>query len=161
VVSYGYRSRGPRFHSRHYQIFWEVVGLERGPLSLMSITEELLEWKSSSSGSRKQINGHGDLLRWPRDTLYLQKMPLTSLTSSGRSVGIVRLRTKDMECLFVFVFVFQVYHMITISTPLGWFGFRLREKVTDTWSKQVRNYWNRFVCTYLFTDYKAKAWSFT
>jgi hypothetical protein len=29
------------------------VGLERGPLSLVSITEELLEWKSSGSGSRK------------------------------------------------------------------------------------------------------------
>jgi hypothetical protein len=26
----GYRSRGPRFDSRRYQIFWEVVGLERG-----------------------------------------------------------------------------------------------------------------------------------
>jgi hypothetical protein len=41
------------FDSRRYQIFWEVVVLERGPLSLMSITEELLEWKSSGSGSRK------------------------------------------------------------------------------------------------------------
>jgi hypothetical protein len=29
------------------------VGLERGPLSLVRITEELLEWKSSGSGSRK------------------------------------------------------------------------------------------------------------
>jgi hypothetical protein len=29
------------------------VGLERCPLSLVSITEELLEWKSSGSGSRK------------------------------------------------------------------------------------------------------------
>jgi hypothetical protein len=29
------------------------VGLERGPLSLMRITEELLEWKNSGSGSRK------------------------------------------------------------------------------------------------------------
>jgi hypothetical protein len=29
------------------------VGLEWGPLSLMSMTEELLEWKSSGSGSRK------------------------------------------------------------------------------------------------------------
>jgi hypothetical protein len=29
------------------------VGLDRGPLSLVSITEELLEWKSSGSGSRK------------------------------------------------------------------------------------------------------------
>jgi hypothetical protein len=33
--------------------FWEVVGLDRGSLSLRSITEELLEWKSSSSWSRK------------------------------------------------------------------------------------------------------------
>jgi hypothetical protein len=38
------------FDSRRYHIFWEVVGLERGPLSLMSTTEELFERKSSSSG---------------------------------------------------------------------------------------------------------------
>jgi hypothetical protein len=31
--------------SRRYHIFWEVVGLERGPLSLVSTTEELLEKK--------------------------------------------------------------------------------------------------------------------
>jgi hypothetical protein len=30
-----------------------VVGLERGQLSLMRITEELFKWKSSGSGSRK------------------------------------------------------------------------------------------------------------
>jgi hypothetical protein len=29
------------------------VGMERGALSLVNITEELLEWKSSGSGSRK------------------------------------------------------------------------------------------------------------
>jgi hypothetical protein len=46
----GYRSRGPGFDSRRYQIFWEVVGLERGPLSLVRIIEELLEWKSSGCG---------------------------------------------------------------------------------------------------------------
>jgi hypothetical protein len=45
----GYRSRGPGFDSRRYQIFWEVVGLERGQLSLVRIIEELLEWKSSGS----------------------------------------------------------------------------------------------------------------
>jgi hypothetical protein len=32
----------PGFDSRHYQIFWQVVSLERGPLSLVSTTEELL-----------------------------------------------------------------------------------------------------------------------
>jgi hypothetical protein len=30
------------------------MGLERGPISLVRITEEILEWKSSGSGSRKQ-----------------------------------------------------------------------------------------------------------
>jgi hypothetical protein len=38
-----YRSRGPGFDSRRYQIFWEVVGLERGPLSLVRIIQELLK----------------------------------------------------------------------------------------------------------------------
>jgi hypothetical protein len=38
------------FDSRRYQIFREVVGLERGPLSLLSTTEELLERKSIRSG---------------------------------------------------------------------------------------------------------------
>jgi hypothetical protein len=37
----------PGFDSRHYQNFWEAVGLEWGPLSLVSTTEELLERQSS------------------------------------------------------------------------------------------------------------------
>jgi hypothetical protein len=39
----GCRLRDPGFDSRHYQIFCVAVGLERGPLSLVSINEELLE----------------------------------------------------------------------------------------------------------------------
>jgi hypothetical protein len=54
----GYRSRDPGFDSRSYQIFWVVVGLERCPLSLVRITEELLEWKSSGSRSI-EITGMG------------------------------------------------------------------------------------------------------
>jgi hypothetical protein len=46
----GYRPRGTGFDSLRYQIFWEVVGLEQGPLSLVSTTEELLGRKSSGSG---------------------------------------------------------------------------------------------------------------
>jgi hypothetical protein len=91
----GYRSWGPGFDSRRYQIFWDVGGLERGPLSLVRINEELLEWKSRASGLENQINGRRDPLRWPRDTLYPQKLALTSPASGGRSVGIVRLRTKS------------------------------------------------------------------
>jgi hypothetical protein len=39
----GYRSRGPGYDSRRYQIFCVVVGLERCPLNLVRIIEELLE----------------------------------------------------------------------------------------------------------------------
>jgi hypothetical protein len=37
------------FDSRHYQIFWETVGLERGPLGLVSKIYELLGRKNSYS----------------------------------------------------------------------------------------------------------------
>jgi hypothetical protein len=82
----GYRSRGPGLVSRLYQIFWEVVGLEQGPLSLVSTSEELLGRNSSGSGLENREYGRGDPLHWPRDTLYLQKLALTSPTSGGRSV---------------------------------------------------------------------------
>jgi hypothetical protein len=41
----GCRIRGPGFDSRLCQIFCVAVGLERGPLSLLRINEELLERK--------------------------------------------------------------------------------------------------------------------
>jgi hypothetical protein len=40
-----YRYRGPGFDSQRYQIFWEVVGLKRGPPSLVRIFEDLRESK--------------------------------------------------------------------------------------------------------------------
>jgi hypothetical protein len=43
------------FDSRRYQIFWEAVGLERGPLGLVSTIEELLKRKSSGSGQKTEI----------------------------------------------------------------------------------------------------------
>jgi hypothetical protein len=58
----GYGSRGPVSDSRHYQIFREVVGLERGPLSLVSTTEKLLQRKSSGSGLETREYGRRDLL---------------------------------------------------------------------------------------------------
>jgi hypothetical protein len=51
----GYRSRGDLWvcsqDFRRYQIVLEVV--ERGPLSIVNLIEELLEWKISGSGSIK------------------------------------------------------------------------------------------------------------
>jgi hypothetical protein len=81
----GYRSRGLGFHSRPYHIFWEVVGLERGPFSLVSTTEEILGRK-----------------KYYATPLYPQKLALTSPTSGGRSVGIVRSRTKGHGVTFFF-----------------------------------------------------------
>jgi hypothetical protein len=46
----GYRFRGPEFDSRRYQIFCQVARLERSPLSLVRVTEELLERKNSGFG---------------------------------------------------------------------------------------------------------------
>jgi hypothetical protein len=98
----GYRSRGPGFDSRRYQIFWEVVGLERGPFSIVSTIQGLLERKRSGSGLENRQYGRGDPLRWPNDTLYPQKVALTSPTNGGHSVGIVRSRTKATEFSLVF-----------------------------------------------------------
>jgi hypothetical protein len=72
----------------------EVGGLKWGPLSLVRTTEEPLENKKQRLRSRKPS---GNSLRWPRNTLYPQRLPLTSPTSGGRSVGIVRLRTTATE----------------------------------------------------------------
>jgi hypothetical protein len=54
--------------SRFYHIFSEVVGLERGPLSLESTTEELLERKSSGFGLEIREYGRKDPSRWPHGT---------------------------------------------------------------------------------------------
>jgi hypothetical protein len=85
------------FDSRRFQIFWEEAGLERGPLSLVRTTEELLEGKVAAPVLKPETNNRGNQLRRPRDTLYPQKLALTSPTSGGRSVGIVRSRTKATE----------------------------------------------------------------
>jgi hypothetical protein len=75
------------FDPRRYQIFWEVVGLERGPLSLVSIVDELLGRKSSGFGLEIREYGRREPSRWPRDTLYPQKLALIRLQAAvSRSV---------------------------------------------------------------------------
>jgi hypothetical protein len=55
------------FDSWRYQIFWEVVGLEWLPLSLVSTIEELLGRNSSGSGLEILDYGRMDPSRWPCD----------------------------------------------------------------------------------------------
>jgi hypothetical protein len=104
----GYRSRGSGLDSRRYQIFWEAVGLERGPLSLVRIIRSYLNGKVAAPGLENRDYGHGDPLRWPRDTLCQLKLALTSPAGFGRSVGIVRLRTNTTE-LFLFPFILSCW----------------------------------------------------
>jgi hypothetical protein len=53
--------------------------------------------------------GRSDPSRCPRDTLYPQKLALTSPSSGGRSVGIVRSRAKATELFIVFEFETLVF----------------------------------------------------
>jgi hypothetical protein len=72
------------------------VGLERGPLSLMSTIER----KDSGSGLENRGIRRAD----HATSLYLQKIALTSPTSGGRSVGIVCSQTKATE-LLIYIYI--------------------------------------------------------
>jgi hypothetical protein len=69
------------------------VGLEQGPLSLVSTNEELLERKSSSSGLENRNYSRRGLPHCHK------KLAVTSPTSGGRLVGIDHSRTKTTELL--------------------------------------------------------------
>jgi hypothetical protein len=60
--------------------------VERGPLSLMSTSEELLGRNGSGCGLENREYGRREPSRSPRGTLSPQKLALTSPTS-GRSLG--------------------------------------------------------------------------
>jgi hypothetical protein len=82
--------------------FWDSTNQEgQVPLSLVNTTEELLERKSSGSCLENREYGRTDPSRWPRDALYPQKFALSSPTSGGSSVAIVRSRTQVKEFSFL------------------------------------------------------------
>jgi hypothetical protein len=62
------------------------MGLERGPLSLVRITEELLEWKSSGSASRKQ-RLIAVTIRCADHTIPLSAKGDTNFADKRRSLG--------------------------------------------------------------------------
>jgi hypothetical protein len=70
------------------------VGLERGPLSLVSTIEELLGRNSSGSGLETEITVAG-IRRIDHTTLlYPQKLVLTSPTNAGFSLVITKVKFK-------------------------------------------------------------------
>jgi hypothetical protein len=116
--------QGSGFDSRRCQIFWEAVGLERDPLSLVSTIEELLGRKSSGSCLESQECGRRDPSRWPRGTLYPHKLALTSPTNGGLSVGIVRSWTQATEFVLLFV-VFVLLYSIEVYFAFRHISFQL------------------------------------
>jgi hypothetical protein len=119
----------PGFDSRRYQILREVVGLERGPLSLGATIEELLGRKSSGSGLENREYGRRDPSCWPRCILYPQKLILSSPASGGRSVVIVGSRTEATELLYH-------YNIIVLITRI---------------SVAIHVLWHRVAWTYIYT----------
>jgi hypothetical protein len=73
------------------------VGLERGPLILVSTIEELLERKSSGFGLENRDYGRRDPPPCHVTPLYPQKLEQTSPTSGSLSVGISHSWTKATE----------------------------------------------------------------
>jgi hypothetical protein len=136
------------FDSQRYQIFWEVVGLERGPFSLASTTEELIGRKSRGSGIESRENGRRDLSHWPCGTLY----PRKSWPSGGQSVGIVCSQTQALEffCFVCIIKDFIEWNCIKLSEiilhtrqmyPLEWSMFHAMSpdiiNLTETRNKTV------------------------
>jgi hypothetical protein len=67
------------------QIFSDAVGLERGPLSLVSTTEELLGRKSRSSGLEIREYGRRDVTLTTWHPLFLKVG--TNFADKRRSLG--------------------------------------------------------------------------
>jgi hypothetical protein len=93
----GYRSRGPG--SIPGTTKKKVVGLERDPLSLVSTTEELLDRKVAAPVQKTENTALG-IRHADHVAPSIRKLVITSPTSGGRSVGIVRSRTQTMEFCF-------------------------------------------------------------
>jgi hypothetical protein len=79
------------------------VGIERGPLNLMSTIEELLGRKSSGSGLEIREYSRWDPWRWPRDTLYPQKLALSDkrrlLGRCSSLAGLVLVASQEVSIL--------------------------------------------------------------
>jgi hypothetical protein len=74
------------------------------------------------------LYGRRDPSRWPRDSFYPQKLILTSPTSGGRSVAIVRSRTSATIIIVVPTGIKIFRWLATV------YGSRLTYKATCLWS---------------------------
>jgi hypothetical protein len=121
-----YKSEGRGFETRWGKLFFSPIYLifpAALSLSLVSTIEELLGRKISGSGLESREYGRRDPSRWPRGTLYQQKLALTVPTSAGRSVSLVRSRTKPTE----FVCFSRPHQAMGFTQPLTEISTRSRK----------------------------------
>jgi hypothetical protein len=126
------------------------VGLERGPLNLVSTIEELLEKKSSGSGLENRDYG----LRDP--PLYPQRLTLTSPTSGSCSVGIACSRTKATEFMFLSLYFIYIYIYIYIYACVCVCVYRISNCIGFVLLKHAEA--RSCSCAYLVKHYTVKAY---
>jgi hypothetical protein len=95
--------RRTRFDSRHYPK--KSSGSGTGSIQPREYNWGATWQKRSGSCLENREYGRRDPSRWPRGTLYPQKLAITSPISGGRSVGIVRSRIRpwSLFCLLWFI----------------------------------------------------------
>jgi hypothetical protein len=106
------------------------VGLERGPLSLLSTTEELLDRKVATPVHKTENTAVGICYTDHVAPSIRRKLAITSLTSGGRSVSLVRSRTQTMEFVRSFVSLFP--KATTGLVLIGYKGALLSTLLHDT-----------------------------
>jgi hypothetical protein len=77
------------------------VGLEWGSLSLVSTTEELLDRKVAAPVQKTENTAVGIRHADHVAPFYPLKLAISSPTSGGRSVGIVRSRTQTTDLFYI------------------------------------------------------------
>jgi hypothetical protein len=90
------------FDSRRSHIFWEVVGQESSPLSLVSTIEELLWRKSSGFGLENRVYGRRRSAKLTTRHLSIRKFG-SNFANKRRSLGLYSFRssTQAMELVFL------------------------------------------------------------
>jgi hypothetical protein len=110
------------FDSRSYQNSWEVIGQERGPLSLVNTIEKILERKSSGSGLENSEYGLRDPSRWPCDTPLSIKFG-TNFPDKRRLLG--RHRSLADQSHGVIIIIIIIIILICTFRKKRWFNEEL------------------------------------